>query len=191
MELKDVKEFLDENKEDEDVKKFVGGLINLDLIKSVANEDKDVRSWLDSEKDKHSSKSLDTWKSNNLEKLLDEEIKKRFPDKDPKDTELEKMKAEIEKIKAESVRKELTNKAIKIATEKKLPVSLVDFLIANDEETTLKNLGVLEETLKTTVQGAVEEKIKGNDYKPPKDEKEENNSSNFMSIIKENQAKRD
>ena len=59
----------------------------------------DGKSWLDSAKDKHLQKGLETWKTNNLESLLDAEVKKRFPEKDPKDIEMEKLKNEIEKMK--------------------------------------------------------------------------------------------
>ena len=43
----------------------------------------------DSTVDKRSAKSLETWKTNHLEGLLDTEIKKRFPAKDEKEIEME------------------------------------------------------------------------------------------------------
>lgn len=39
------------------------------------------KKWFDSVKDKHFNKALETWKSNNLTKLIDDEVKKKFQTK--------------------------------------------------------------------------------------------------------------
>ncbi|MEG1314067.1 MAG: DUF4355 domain-containing protein [Bacilli bacterium] len=171
--LKLIESIEDEGSIDEVLSKsdFAKSLINsgltLDMFKEKMKNDKDFKAFIDSEKDKHSSKSLETWKTNNLEKLLDDEVKKRFPQADPKDTELAKLKAEIEKMQKESLRKDLTNKAIKIATDKKLPVELIDYLIGEDEEITTKNIEKLESVFGTHVETLVQERLKGSSYTPP------------------------
>lgn len=189
----EVKNYLEQNKESEEVKTFVEGLnpINLDTIKSLANNNKEIKSWLDSEKDKHYSKALDTWKSNNLESLLNIEIKKRFPEKDEKEIKLQELQRQIENMQKESVRKDLTNKAIKLATDKKLPVELIDYLIGQDEESTIKNIEKLESVFATNVETLVQERLKTNSYTPPKSTGEENNnkSNNFLDVIRENQRR--
>ena len=165
----EVKTYFETNKDSDDVKAFVSGLnpVTVDRIKSLVSEDKDIKGFMDSEKDKHASKSLETWKQNNLEKVLEEKIKERFPQADPKDVELNKLKAEFEAMKQESVRKELTNKALKFAQEKKLPSDLIDFVVADDEESTNKNLEKL-----TAIFSSHDEEIKkqfasDNSYTPP------------------------
>ncbi len=173
MTLDDIKKYFEENKDKEEVKAFVAGLnpVTLDRVQALAANDKDLISWLDSEKDKHLNKGLESWKSNNLESLLDAEVKKRFPDKDPKDVELEKIKAELAKMQTEKARESLTNKAIKLINEKKLPLELVDYVIAtdNDEEKTIANLTKLEEIFNSKISEVVEQKIKGGAYVPPAD----------------------
>ena len=82
--------------------------------------------------------------------------------------ELEEVKAELEKIKSEALRKELTNKALKVATEKKLPTDLIEYFIADNEENTLKNLEKFEKIFNKHLQEAIQEKIKDNSYIPPK-----------------------
>lgn len=163
MDINEIKTYFETNKENNDVKAFVTGLnpINLDRVKDFVGKDKDAMSWFDSEKDKHSSKSLETWRTNNLSKLLDDEIKKRFPEADPKDTELSKLKAEIEKMQKDATRKDLTNKALKIASEKKLPSDIIDFFIADDEKNTNDNITKLETSFNNALKAAVEEKLKG------------------------------
>ncbi|MCD2345809.1 DUF4355 domain-containing protein [Clostridium guangxiense] len=141
--------------------------LTLDAFKSKVENDKDFKAYMDSEKDKHSKKSFETWKTNHLQELVLEEYKKQHPEADPKDTELANMKAEIEQMKKEKLKETLTNKALKIATEKNLPVDLIDFVIGTDEETTKQNLDTLvaifskhDETLKAQI-------LKDNTYIPP------------------------
>ncbi len=127
----------------------------------------DGKSWLDSAKDKHLQKGLETWKMNNLESLLDAEVKKRFPEKDPKDIEMEKLKNEIAQMKQSREKEILTNKAMKLANEKGLPIDLVGFFIGADEESTVSNLKALEDTFNISVQKGLEERLKTNSYTPP------------------------
>lgn len=169
MELKDVQTFLTENKDKDDVKTFVAGLnpVTLDRVKEFVGKDKDAISWLDSEKDNHTKTALKTWQDNNLDKYYQDRYKKEHPDADPKDTALAEVKAQLEQMKTESLRKDLTNKALKIAGEKKLPAELVNFFIGKDEDETKKNLTSLEKAFTEKVNAAVEERLKGN-YQPPK-----------------------
>lgn len=136
-------------------------------LKSVAATNKDVKSELDSAKDTHHSTALETWKNNNLNTLIEEEMKKRNPDKTPEQLELEKLRKEIEDEKKARSRQELSNKAIKIANEKKLPVDLVDYFLAEDEEKTTANLQKLEEVFNASLKAGVDERFKqkGRDFK--------------------------
>lgn len=166
MDFNEVKQFIEANKDSEEVKNYIGGFITSDRVESFLNND-DGKKLLQPKLDSYFTKGLETWKSNNLEKLIEEEIKKRFPEKDQKDIELEKVKAELEKIKADATRKELTNKALLIADEKKLPKDLVEFFIGNDEETTNKNLEALESVFSKHIEKVVQERLKGSGYTPP------------------------
>ncbi|WP_102400284.1 DUF4355 domain-containing protein [Haloimpatiens massiliensis] len=176
MQFEEVKNFIEENKETEEVKSYLQELnpLTVEGVKGFIESDANAKSWIDSVKDKHLSKGLETWKTNNLEKMIDEEVKKRFPEKDEKDIEVEKLRAEVEKMQFEKQREVLTNKAIKIANEKHLPINLVDFFIAENEEVTEKNLSVLESVFSQSVQIEVEKRLKGDGYTPPKGEKKSN-----------------
>lgn len=171
MNIEEVKNFINDNKESEDVKTYLQDLnkVNVEGIEHYVTEDEEGKKWFDSVKDKHFNKALDTWKSNNLTKLIDDEVKKKFPSKDEKDIEVENLKVEIEKMKQEKLHEALTSKAIKIASDKNLPLNLVDFFIAQDEDATVNNLKVLEESFNKEVQKAVEKRLKNEGYNPPKD----------------------
>lgn len=163
----------------------------LDMFKQKINTDKDFKSFIDSLKDTHLTKGLETWKANNLQKLIDEKVKELYPEDDPKDTELSKLKLEMENMKKEALKKELTNKALKIATEKGLPADLVDYFIGQDEESTTKNLETLEKVFTDKLETTVKERLKDNSYTPPAGGSEPEGGLDFISVIKENQVKRD
>ncbi|WP_035293792.1 DUF4355 domain-containing protein [Clostridium sp. KNHs214] len=139
----------------------------LDMFKQKINTDKDFKSFIDSLKDTHLTKGLETWKANNLQNLIDEKIKELYPEDDPKDNELKKLKQEMENMKKEKIKEQLTNKALKIATEKGLPADLVDYFIGQDEETTNKNLETLEKVFTDKLETTVKERLKDNSYTPP------------------------
>ncbi|MBN3409949.1 hypothetical protein CJF15_12630 [Clostridium botulinum] len=166
----------------------------LDTFKQKIDTDKDFKSYIDSLKDTHLSKGLETWKTNNLQSLIDEKIKELYPEDDPKDLELKKLQQEMENMKKETLKKELTNKALKIATEKGLPTDLVDYFIGQDEEATNKNLETLEKVFTDKLETTVKERLKDNSYTPPSGSagvnnpwsKEHFNLTKQAQILKEN-----
>ncbi|MGG3919919.1 DUF4355 domain-containing protein [Parageobacillus thermoglucosidasius] len=168
MNLEDVKKFFEENKDNEEVKAYLQGLrsVSVEEVQKMLVENEELKRWLDSEKDRHFSKGLETWKRNNLQKLIEEEISKRFPQDDPKDLKLKELEQKIKQMEQEKLREALKNKALTIATEKKLPVQLIDFLIGQDEESTLQNLTTFEEVWTQNLQALVEEKLKTSGVNP-------------------------
>ncbi|MHB9941214.1 hypothetical protein CF065_06165 [Clostridium sporogenes] len=194
---KDLLELIKDIEDDKDVDEILatselatkfGGL---DMFKQKINTDKDFKSYIDSLKDTHLSKGLETWKSNNLQNLIDEKIKELYPEEDPKDTELVKLKQEMENMKKEKIKEQLTNKALKIATEKGLPTDLVDYFIGQDLETTNKNLETLEKVFTDKLETTVKERLKDNSYTPPSGGSDPEGGLDFISVIKDNQVKRD
>jgi len=163
MNLEEIKKWLEEHKDQEDVKAYLGELsaVSPDKVKGFL-ETGEGKKLLQPILDKHFSKSLETWKVNNLEKIVDEEVRKRNPQKTPEQIEIENLRKEIEAERKARAREALVNKALKVAKEKNLPDGIIDFFIAEDEETTLNNLGKLEETFTNAVQAAVDAKFKEN-----------------------------
>lgn len=69
------------NKESEKVQAYLQGLLSVEGVQQFLQDNKEAKSWLDSTVDKRTTKSIETWKSNHLEQLIEEEVKARFPDK--------------------------------------------------------------------------------------------------------------
>ncbi|MET3211306.1 UNVERIFIED_CONTAM: hypothetical protein ABIC26_004273 [Paenibacillus sp. PvR008] len=168
MNLEQVKQLIEENQTNEEWQSYFQGLnpYSAKGIEQFIQSNKEAKSCFDSTVDKRSAKSLETWKANHLESALDAEIKKRFPAKDEKEIEVEKLRAEVENMKLEKQRERLTSQAIKIASEKKLTLPLVDFFIGADEEATTANLAILEQSLQLAIQQQVEQRLKGDGYTP-------------------------
>lgn len=167
----EVQTWIDTNKEsNEELKTYLQGFnkVTVEGVQKFLNEDKDGKSWLDSTKDQHANKYLETWKTNNFQKEIDAEIKKRFPEADPKDVQLKELELKLEQMQKETFKKELTNVAIKTATEKQLPVQLIDYLLGNDLESTNKNIETFESVFNEYVQKQIEARIVGNSHVPPK-----------------------
>ena len=162
---------LEDNDSVDDILKesdFAKSLINVDNFKELIHTDKSFRSFMDSMNDRYSTKALETWKENNLQKLIDEKIKELYPEDDPKDLELKKVQQELERMKREAQTEKLRTVALKTASEKKLPTDLVDYFLGQDEDSTLENLNKLEKIMTSHLETQVKERLKDNSYIPPK-----------------------
>ena len=161
MNLEDVKKFLADNKEQEDVKAYLGELsaVSTDKVKGFLDTEEGKR-LLQPRLDQNFTKGLETWKTNNLETIIQEELRKRNPDKTPEQIELERLRNEIENERKARNREALVNKALKVAKEKNLPDSVIDFFIAENEEGTLENLSKFEESFQAAVKASVDAKFK-------------------------------
>jgi hypothetical protein len=171
MNLEEIKQFLEENKENQDVLGLVTQYVpkqelGLEDVQKLVAEKEDFRKWLDSEKDKHFSKGLETFKVRTMPSIIDQEIQKRNPSKTPEQLELEKIKAQLQQMENEKIRESLKNKALTIANEKKIPTQIIDFFIGQDEDSTVSNLKTFEDVMQSYVKSQVDERLKGS-YTPP------------------------
>jgi len=162
----EIKTYFEANKDAEDVKGYVGGFVTPDRVTSFL-ESEEGKKILQPRLDTYHSKGLETWKTNNVSKLVDEEVKKRFPGADPKDVELKKLQAQLDKMQSDSARKDLTNKTLKQFQDKKLPSELVDFVIGQDEDATNKNIELVSKLLAARDEALKTEFAKNNSYTPP------------------------
>lgn len=145
---------------------YIGGHVTADRVSKYLDTE-DGKKLIQPILDKYHTKGLETWKNNNLESLVDAKVKELYPEADPKDKEVAALKAELEKMKSESLKKDLTNKALTFANEKGLPVDLVDFFIGADEESTNKNMATFEKIYTGAVSKGIQDGLKGSNYIPP------------------------
>lgn len=136
MNLEEIKKFFEENKEDEAVKAYLDELsaISVDKVEGFLKT-YEGKKLLQPILDRNFNKGLETWKTNNLEKLIDDEVKKRNPDQTPEQKKIAELEKLIEDEKSARMREALVNKALRVAKEKGLPDGIVDFFVGADEET--------------------------------------------------------
>lgn len=159
MNLEEIKKFLEENKDKPEVKAFVDGFVTADAVSGYL-ETKDGKKLLQPILDKNFNKGLETWKEKTLPGLIEEEVQKRNPQKTEDQKRIEKLEQQLEQEKKDRQREVLMNKALEIATEKKLPTKLIARFLGDDEESTLANLGEFEEVLSSHVKEQVEATFK-------------------------------
>jgi len=176
MNLAEIKAWLEANKSDSEVSAYLGEL-SAPTVEGVEGflDTAEGKKILQPRLDSNFTKGLNSWKEKNLDKLVDEEVKKRNPDKTPEQLEIEKLRKQIEDAEKARNREALVNKALKVAKEKNLPDSVIDFFIGENEDTTLENLTKLETEYTKAVQAAVDAKFKSGGREipggnPPKDD---------------------
>lgn len=150
-------------------KSLVSSGLTLDAFKEKV-EEPDFKSYLDSIKDTHFIKALDTWKKNNLNKLVEAELLKRNPQKTPEQLKLEEMEQRLNE--SEKQRK-LSDQKARIKgdeTYKGIDSKIIDLLVNEDEEITKANLALYVEGNKPFIQAEIEKRLKDNQYTPPNDE---------------------
>ena len=174
MTFEELKKLIQEGK-DEEVKSYIEGLEQKQLTPDG------VKEYLETEEgkkviqpmlDQYFNKGLETWKQNNLEKIkqeaIDQAIKEKYPEETEEQKRLKKLEQDLENERKAREQERLKNKAISEATEKGLPVDLVDHFVGPDEDTTLQNLSKFEQIWQSKIQEQVESKFKEGGHDPHK-----------------------
>lgn len=153
-----------------DVDAVLDGLLTLDKFKNKLDE-KEFKAFLDSEKDKYSAKAINTalenYKKKELPKVIADEIAKA---KGEPQTEQEKQLLELQKkieiMEKEKARAEMTSKYKSVLSEKSIPVDMIDFLLAGDDNTTISNIDLFEKAMNKYVEDKVTERLSNSNYEP-------------------------
>ncbi len=161
MNIEEVKAFLDENKDSNEVKEYLKGLktVSVDDVKGFLDTDEGKR-FIQPELDRYHTKGLESWKEKNLESLIDKELQKRNPEQSEEQKRISALEKELEKRDAEAKRERLKSFALGKAQELNIPSSLVDNFLGDTDEDTELNLTSLKETFDKYVQEGVESKFK-------------------------------
>lgn len=142
-----------------------------DLVAAAATN-KDFRSELDSVKDTHHKTALETWKSNHLNQLVEEEVKKRNPPEEtPEQKRIRELEEKIANGEKATQRAELKNKAMAYATDNKLPAQFaskyIERFLGDDESSTTATLSELKADLDALINDGVNSKFKENGREVP------------------------
>ena len=175
MKKKDLLELLVDIEEDGIVDEILQGTdlyksrLSLDSFKDLVATDKEFKSFLDSEKDKHADKVLKTFKANNLEKLIEAEVLKRTgKNETPEQKAIRELQEQLANMGKEKEKAERIAKYKDVLVKKKIPSQLSDFILGEDDDVTDANINIFEDAMKTYVENKVKERLKDSKYTPPK-----------------------
>lgn len=141
--------------------------LTLDAFKGKINEP-EFKSYLDSVKDKHFDKALETWKTNNLQTIINDEVLKATgKKKTPEQLKIEELEKNFNEQKAKAERAEKIAKYKDVLVEKKIPGEMIDYFLTDDEETTNTRIDNFATYVEGMVSSGVKEKIASGSYTPP------------------------
>ncbi|MFP7199688.1 DUF4355 domain-containing protein [Lysinibacillus halotolerans] len=144
-----------------------GVTLSLETVQGWLNEQEEGKKWLQSFTDSRVTDAIKTYETKTLPKKVEDEIAKRYPPESEEAKQLRELKAQFEQSQKEAAREKLLNQALATATEKNLPIKLVDFFVGDDADKTTANLSVLEAEFNAAVQAEVERRFKDGGTTPP------------------------
>lgn len=170
--LEDEADVLDTLKEQEEIKGLIKPFdvqkITLEDFKKVITDNKEIKGYYTSEKDRAVSKGIETFKSNNLQKLIDEELKKKSNEGLSEEAiQLKELQAKFEALEKKKTISELKGKYTKFLAEKGLNAELVDFVFNEDEEIFNSNVERINNILQNSINLKTNEILNNNEYIPP------------------------
>lgn len=178
--LEDEAEVLDVLKENEEIKSlakdFDVNAIALEDFTKLLQENSTIKGYWTSEKDRAVSKGVNTFKENNLQKLIDEAIKSKSNEgKTPEKIALEEIQAKYEAMEKQMKMKDLESKYKDTLSEKGLDTRLMKFILSENEEDITKNIEFFTDIISSNTNLKVNERLNESSYKP-KNNKDLNNN---------------
>lgn len=147
-------------------KSLVTSGLTLDAFKGKLT-DPEFKSFIDSMKDTHFNTALETWKSNNLQKLIDAELIKKDPKLTPEQLKIEELTKKFEDAEKQRRISEQKSRLKDEMRDQNVDPRIIDLLINNDEDVTKANLQLYVEANKNYIQKEVENRLKDGQYTPP------------------------
>ena len=177
MQKKDLLEKIKNMKDEDDINELLKGTDvestfkvepTLDVFKAKLTE-KEFKSFMDSEKDTHANKHLETWKNNNLQTLINDAVlKETGKKKTPEQLKMEELEKSLNEEKEIRIKAQNTNCLKDMLSEAGLdPVKTLEFFSVDNMENAEKAIGNFKALIDETVKVGVEEKIRDGNYIPP------------------------
>lgn len=154
------------------------GEVTLEQFKSALDNNLEIKGYYDSIVDKTVNKRLEkgieAWKAGNLEKIIEEEINKRYPQKTEAEIKFEEQQQALEKAQAEKKQLELQIKYHELMAANNLPIDVLDFIAGKDLDSTVNNIkrftALTDKIADKKAQEVIKERFKSSAYTPPSDE---------------------
>ncbi|MCB2297046.1 DUF4355 domain-containing protein [Clostridium tagluense] len=164
----EVQEYITANGENEEVSNYIKGFNKIDMngVKSFLETNDEGKGYLNSYADSKVTKGIETFKTNNLQKLIDAEMLKKNPSLTPEQLKIQELEQKFTDMEKSKTRVEQMSKYKDVLQQKKIPSNMVDFLINDDQTITEANITLFENSMKSYIEEAIKAKFGDNVHIP-------------------------
>ena len=150
-------------------KSLIDGGLTLDAFKEKIANDKSFKSFMDSENDKYYSKALETWKSNNLQTIINDEVLKATgKKKTPEQIQIEELQKKFEAQEKENIRLKNESTVKSMLSEAGFdPSKALEFFNIDDMENMETRIGNFKALIDEKTQAGIKDAIASGSYTPP------------------------
>ena len=143
---------------------FAKPITDVEGLNKLLESDKSLQGLFD----KKVTTGIENFKKNGMQKLIEAEVLKRTgKNETPEQKEIRELKERLDKADKEKAKAEMINKYKDVLTEKKIPSNMIDFLLAQDDETTGANIELFENSMKQYIETGIKVKLGASEYTPP------------------------
>jgi len=132
MTIEEIKMYLQENKDKEEIKTFISSLSEKVTYDKVM-ADPEIKKAIITDQDRAIQKAVENYKNEHLPKRVEEEIKKRG-EKQPWEIEIAKLQEQLAQRDKEAKLALVKSKVLERIGSKNLPISIADYILDEDEE---------------------------------------------------------
>lgn len=153
-------------KENPDVnKEIASSFFNQESVTQYLETD-EGKKLLQPKLDKYHSQGLKSWKENNLQKLIEAEISKQFPEETEEQKLIRQLKSEKDALLAEKKQAELVSYAKGLASEYGVNAKLVERFVGADEAETKSLMELYRDVYSADLKSGVDAKLTDTDNTP-------------------------
>jgi len=157
--LQDVQSFFEANAETPEVKDFANSFINYDAVDAYLNTD-EGKKVLQPRLDKNFTKGLETWRQNNLDKIVNERINEIHPAESPAEKQVRELTERLSRVESEKVREGIRATASQELAERGLPATFADMMVTDSMEATRHKINEFSAEFERILNGQVKERLK-------------------------------
>lgn len=143
---------------------FAKPITDVEGLNKLLESDKSLQGLFD----KKVTTGIENFKKNGMQKLIEAEVLKRTgKNETPEQKEIRELKERLDKADKEKSKAEMISKYKDVLAEKKIPSNMIDFLLAEDDETTGANIELFENSMKQYIETGIKAKLGDSEYTPP------------------------
>lgn len=143
---------------------FAKPITDVEGLNKLLESDKSLQGLFD----KKVTTGIENFKKNGMQKIIEAEVLKRTgKNETPEQKEIRELKERLDKADKEKAKAEMVSKYKDVLTEKKIPSNMIDFLLAEDDETTGANIELFENAMKQYIETGIKAKLGDSEYTPP------------------------